>query len=157
MLEALEQKLLQIEESSGKRLLKWKRTSERIKLNYLRALFTIEEIRGSIFYSVYHNTKEYSSLMALSIAKAVLAKSADRAIVTVVIDGLNERERDIIRLELKKLRIHYKRVRGMKDEQSVFLRLADAMAGFVRDASEKENYTHVLIAEFRKRGVIAEA
>ncbi len=156
MLETLEQRLLQIEVSSGKQLLKWKRTSERIKQRYLRALLPLKEIRGSILYSVYHDTKEYSRLMALSIAKAVLAKSKNKALVTVIIDGLNERERDLIRLELKKLRIHYKRVRGMRDEQSVFLRLADAMAGFLRDASEREAYTDPLIVDFRSQGIITE-
>jgi hypothetical protein len=157
MLDHLEQRLYQIEESSGKQLLKWKRTSERIKMSYLRALLPLKEIRGSIFYSVYHGTKEYSGLTALSIAKAVLAKRADKAVVTVIIDGLNDRERGIIRSELKKLKIRYKRVRGMRDEQSVFLRLADAMAGFLRDASEEEAYTRSLIVDFRKQGIITEA
>lgn len=155
-LEKLEQQLLQIEIASGKHFLKWKSTSKKIRLKYLQALLSLKEIRGSIFYSTYHKTKEYSKLIALSIAKAVLAKSKEDDVVNVIIDGLNRKERDIIRFELKKLKIRYKRIRGMKDEQNVFLRLADTMAGLLRASEEKQTYIQTIMGNFRKGAIITE-
>ena len=44
----------------------------------------------------------------------------------------------------------------MKDEQSVFLRLADSMAGFLRDAFEKQKYAIPLFSKFSKEGIVQE-
>ena len=102
-------------------------------------------------------TKEYSKLTSFTIAKALLAKeNTDNYTVTVIIDGLNDKERDIVRDELKKLRIKYRKIRGMKDEQSVFLRLADAMAGFLREVTEGKEHTKKFVKSFQKAGLIKE-
>jgi hypothetical protein len=77
--------------------------------------------------------------------------------VTVIIDGLNDKERDVVREELKKLKIKYRKIRGMKDEQNIFLRLSDAMAGFLREVHEGETYTKGLIKRFRGASIITEA
>ena len=45
--------------------------------------------------------------------------------------GLNDKDRDIVSHELKKLKIRYRKIRGLKDEQSVFLRLAHVFANFL--------------------------
>lgn len=41
-------------------------------------------------------------------------------------------------------------------EKSVFLRLADAMAGFLREAYEKESYAAAYLARFQKAKIVAE-
>lgn len=69
--------------------------------------------------------------------------------MTAIIDGLNDKEKIIVQQELKKLNIHYNKVRGMKDEQSVFLRLADAVAGFMRDFFQKEKYAVEIMKEIK--------
>ncbi len=76
--------------------------------------------------------------------------------VTVVIDGLNKREADLMRINLRGLGVKYKTIRGMKDEQSVFLRLADALAGFMRDYLEGESYAKKLFTGFERRKFIQE-
>ena len=137
----LETKLKDIERKTGKGYLKWKKTNSKIRNLYLKELIKVNELKNSIFYSHYHSSKEYSRLTSLTIAKAVLMKNEPDYLVTILIDGLNNKEREVVRLELKKLRIKYRKIRGIKDEQSVFLRLADTMAGFLRDSTEGENYT----------------
>ena len=154
-LTVLENELIEVEQKAGKNS-KWKKTEKRIKKKYLEGLIGIKGLKGSIFYSSYESTKEYSKLTSLTIAKAVLAKEKQDYTVTVIIDGLNERERDLVRRELKKLRVKYRKIRGMKDEQSVFLRLADAMAGFLREREENEIYTIDFIGKFETLGVITE-
>lgn len=101
-------------------------------------------------------SKEYSKLTSLTIAKAILAKKQEDYTVTIIIDGFNNKERDVVREELKKLNIRYRKIRGMKDEQSVFLRLADAMAGFLREAYEKEVYTAGYIGRFIGAKIVTE-
>lgn len=70
--------------------------------------------------------------------------------------GLNESDSVKVKKELKKLNIHYKNVRGMKDEQNVFLRLADTFAGFLRDCIENKEYTKQLNKKFIKAQIVEE-
>lgn len=155
-LELLENKLQKIEQTSGKNQAKWKKTTKKIKRKYLEGLLQIKELKNSIFYSIYESTKEYTSLTSLTVAKAVLSKG-DNYSVTVIIDGLNNKERDIVRMELKKLKIKYNKIRGMKDEQSIFLRLSDSMAGFLREVYEKEDYALEFMKKFKERKIVVEA
>jgi hypothetical protein len=74
-----------------------------------------------------------------------------------VVDGLTKKDTEKIRIELRKLKIKYKNIRGMKDEQSVFLRLADSIAGFVRDYIEKKQYAEKFFKKFKKQEMIKEA
>lgn len=156
-LEFLESKLAEIEKRTGKKQIKWKRTNRKIKIDFLEELLRIKELKGSIFYSIYENTKEYTSLTSFTVAKAVLAKGGSDYSVTVIIDGLKDKERDIVRTELKKLKIRYNKIRGMKDEQSIFLRLSDAFAGFLREVYEKEEYALSIMSKFKKEKIVIEA
>lgn len=156
-LEALERKLEKIEERTGKKQSKWKKISRNIKKKYLEELIHVKELKNAIFYATYKASKEYSKLTSFTIAKAVLAKESNNYTVTVIIDGLNDKERDIVREELKKLKIKYRKIRGMKDEQSIFLRLSDAMAGFLREVYEGEEYARQFIKRFEKANMITEA
>lgn len=150
----LETKLKDIEQKTGKGYLKWKKTNSKIKNLYLEELTKINELKNSIFYSCYHSSKEYSQLTSLTIAKAVLMKNEQGYLVTILIDGLNNKEREVVRKELKKLKIKYRKIRGVKDEQNVFLRLADSMAGFLRDATEGQNYSKKLFKHFQNKKII---
>lgn len=155
-LSSLEIKLIEIEDKTGKKQLKWRKTSNAIKKTYLGRLLQINDLKRSIFYSKYRDSKEYPKLTSLTIAKAVLAKQEKNYSVTVVIDGLNDREREVVREELKKLKIKYRKIRGMKDEQSVFLRLADAMAGFLRDIDEEKKYTKSFLKRLQTAQIVTE-
>ncbi|MEK7534147.1 MAG: DUF3800 domain-containing protein [Patescibacteria group bacterium] len=155
-LEVLEKKLEGIEEITGKRQSKWKKTTKKVKQKYLDELVQVKELRKSIFYATYQASKEYSKLTSFTIAKAVLAKETTNYTVTVIIDGLNDKERDVVRGELKKLKIRYRKIRGMKDEQNIFLRLSDAMAGFLREAYENEKYALQFIKRFKKTSIVIE-
>lgn len=155
-LETLEQKLEEIEIKSGKKQSKWKKINRNTKKKYLKELIQIKELKNTIFYSIYQDSKEYSKLTSLTIAKAVLAKETLNYTVTIIIDGLNNKERDVVRWELKKLKIHYRKIRGMNDEQSIFLRLSDAMAGFLREVHEGQVYTKPSIKNFQKASIVTE-
>lgn len=76
--------------------------------------------------------------------------------VTIIIDGLNDREMEAVRKELKKLKITYKKIRGMKDEQDAILRLADSIVGFLRDSTENQSYAKRILGKFKKAKIITE-
>lgn len=156
-LEDLERKLIKVEQISGKKQAKWKKITRNVKRIFLDELLKIKMLKDSIFYSIYESTKEYTLLTSFTVAKAILAKERGEYTVAVIIDGLNDRERDLVRNELKKLKIKYNKIRGMKDEQNVFLRLSDAMAGFLREVYGREEYALNFMKKFKREKIIEEA
>ena len=153
-LEILQSKLDEVEKSTKKNRLKWTKAPFKVRVEYLLRLADIRELKGSIFYSAYQDTKEYIPLTSLTIAKAVLSKEEDDYTVTIIIDGLKDREMQDVRKELKKLKINYRKIRGMKDEQDPILRLADSIAGFLRDSLENQSYAKSILDKFRRAKVI---
>jgi len=149
-LENLKKQLLAIESSNSGQFLKWKRFSFEAKMKLLQKLANLKELQGAVFYSTYQNSSAYTLLTALAIAKAVLAKATADFIVNVTLDGLNDKEREVVSHELKKLKVRYRKIRGMKDEQNVFLRLAHIFAGFLRDYEEKQSYAITAIELFKQ-------
>jgi len=88
-------------------------------------------------------------------AQAVEGKS--KLVSSIFIDGLNERERERVAKGLRRLaarRILFDKVRGLRDESSALIRLADALAGFIRDWEEGQPYTEKLFPKFLKKGLI---
>jgi hypothetical protein len=153
----LDRKLSEIEDFSRKLLHKWKHTDKHTKERYLLQVSKVLELKNAIFYRIYKDSKEYTTLTAFSIAAALSIQNRKQYIATIIIDGLNDVERGIVRQELKKLSVHYKKIKGLKDEQSSILRLSDAMAGFLRDAIiDKQPYTNKYIRLFERRKIIKE-
>jgi hypothetical protein len=91
------------------------------------------------------------------VVKSVKVVTADEDyFVSVIIDGLTKKDTEKVRIILKDMKIKYKNIRGMKDEQNIFLRLADALAGFIRDYLEGDKYAQVFFDDFVKSGLLQE-
>lgn len=76
----------------------------------------------------------------MGIAKAVHFREPENYTTLVYVDGLYKTKRHKYGSELRKLGIHTRKVQGIaKDEDNSLTRLADAIAGFVRDAIEKRD------------------
>jgi hypothetical protein len=142
--EELERRLLEIEQQSGKKATKWQKTSFDRRMAYLNGVLQLSRLSGSLFYAVYSESREYVSLSAWTVAQAIGIKAIGDYQATILIDGLNDRERQQVRRELQRLRVRYRDVRGVRDEASPFIRLADALAGFLRDHEEGKQYTQGL-------------
>lgn len=155
--DGLEQKLMAIEIETGKNKTKWTKEEFEIRVAYIRAVAKIKDLQSSIFYSIYKDSKEYLHLTSLSVAKAVLAKGEKNYEVSVIVDGLTKKDTGKMRNDLKQLQIKYNNIRGMKDEQNAFLRLADCFAGFIRDYIEKRPYAAELFGLLKRRNIIVEA
>lgn len=154
-LETLQDKLEEIEKLSKKNL-KWSKSSFKVRELYLTQLISLKQLKNAIFYSTYQDTKAYIPLTSLTIAKTILSKNTKNYSVNILIDGLKDKEMEEVRKELKKLKITYNRIRGLKDEQDVILRLADSIAGFLRDCMEKQEYTKPILKKFKEAKIITE-
>ena len=153
--DSAERMLLKMERKTGKGSTKWSKTRYVKKVQYLQAITTITELKSCLFYSIYTDTQDYVSLTVDTIAQAVRQHAIDKYKVTVVIDGLSKRvEQQQIAKRLKHEGVAYKKVRGAKDENSACIRLADAIAGFSRDAYEGKPYTQGLYSDLKRQGFL---
>ncbi len=151
-----ERMLLRIEKRIGKGSTKWAKTHYLKKSQYLRAIPTITELNGCLFYSIYTDTQDYVSSTVDTIVGAVQQHVTDTSKykLTVIVDGLNKKEKQQFAKQLKQGGVAYKKVRGARDESSAWIRLADAIAGFGRDIYEDKLYTQNLYSNIQQKGFL---
>ena len=70
----LEVKLKEFEHKTGKRL-KWQKSKYTNRINFIKNLTSLEELKNTIFWSEYKGSTSFKDLTALSIAKAILHKN----------------------------------------------------------------------------------
>ena len=138
--EQLEIFLENLEKETGKGKFKWGKVKPDKRLLYLTKIFINKRFTGKLCYSIYKNSKDYHTITILSIAKAINTSIKQKNyLVTVLIDGLGKHQQRYYGNQLHHLGIHTRKIRGItKDENNVFIRLADSIAGFIRDILEGE-------------------
>lgn len=137
--------LEEAEKKSGKTKRKWIKTRNAERNKYLDMALASPKLKPKIYYRIFRNTKEYEDLMVLVIGKSINLYSEAHGITvykaTIVIDGLKKTETRRVAKSLRQLGVKIHKVRGERDESNAFLRLSDAMAGLIREATEGvENY-----------------
>ena len=107
---------------------------------YLESVST-GDLKDTIYYSYYTDsgTGAFEYLTVLAIAKAVntyreIHRIGNNYKVSITIDGLKGSEGQRIGRELRELGIKSRKIRGARDESEPIVRLADRIAGLVRDA-----------------------
>jgi len=142
---------IRIEKESGKSLKKWRRAVFSRKIEYIKAIFGSPLFADSLFFANYEKSIAYLDLTILTTARAILIKAGEAGYkATVVVDGLREPEAVKFAASLRHLRINVRKVRGMRDESDPLIRLADSIAGFVRDYLEGQEYTKEFEWVFKK-------
>ncbi len=134
--------------------MKWNSTYYTIKEDYLISVTNIQELKNCLFYSIHTNTRDYVRATVETIAQVIHQYVKNPCKVTVVIDGLDKKSKQQISRRLKQEGILYKKVRGIRDEGSAWIRLADAVAGFSRHAYENKPYTQTLYSEMQQKGFL---
>lgn len=154
----LEGVLREIERETGRirrvRVRKWTDTRLNEKIAYLERIVQLSELQRSIFYMSFRDTTDYTARTTLTIARSVSQKASGNYQAYILVDALNERERRRMAKGLREQGVRRKRIRGGRDESSALLRLADAMAGFIRDYEEGKNYAQGLYHGFVNQGII---
>lgn len=153
--EYLKSRLLELEDRSGKKSLKWNGSSFEARICYLRSLLQIRELYGCLHFYYVNNSLDYSNIKAHAIVRA-LQNITQPYRVTILIDGfLSKKEERIISRVLHKSEIRFRKIRGLK-MNDCFMRLADALAGFLRDYMEEQSYTETIYRSLVKKGLIIE-
>jgi hypothetical protein len=149
-----ERRLLSVEKRTGKGIAKWTNTNYVRRENYLRAVTNLTGLKNCIFYAIHIDTRDYISSMADTIVRSIRQHVTDRYKATIVIDGLDKETVRGIAKRLKQEGVICRKVRGVKDESSAWIRLADAIAGFSRHAYENKSYALNLYHEMQQRGFL---
>ena len=148
-----ERKLLDVERKTGKGTAKWTNTNYVKKEIYLRSITDLAELKSCLFYSIHTDTRDYVAATVDTIARMVQQYITDMEThdLIVVVDGLDKQEKQQIAKRLRQTGVVYKKVRGVKDEGSAWIRLADAIAGFSWDVYKDKPYTHNLYSDLQQR------
>lgn len=155
--EAIRDLLAQIETATGKGRKKWAKATRKQRQAYLDQVIGKSEFRDKVLYARFQDTRDYLACVLRALCQAIAHVADDEAYrATVLIDGLGKEERHRVAAALRQRQVSVDKVRGLRDESDEFIRLADAMAGFVRDWLEGQSYLERLYREAVERGVLRE-
>jgi hypothetical protein len=138
----LEQVCETYERASGKQKTKWGRAGHQQRLRYMRLVFADGRFQECLRFVVYGDVgRRFDEATVKAIARAVLwNKPQQPYFVSIYVDGLSKDKRRDYTSRLRGQGVSIYQVRGVaKDENSPLTRLADALAGFVRDAIGDED------------------
>lgn len=134
--------LTEVESATNKKSIKWGKCSNKIRTDFIEGLNESSFPLKSLFYSDFKDTKQYAQLISLVIAKTILQKTDDKEyVVKIYFDKITRRTELVVKQELKKLKIKFRSVRGVRDESVALIRLVDSIAGFMRDSIEDRQYS----------------
>jgi len=107
-----------------------------------------------LHFAVYRGVQNYSSLTVQTIARALSEMGETDYRATVLIDGLPRSLERRVGLQLRRAGVRAKKVRGLKDENDALVRLADAVCGLVRGATEGQAAMRALFERGMQIGVL---
>lgn len=156
-LDLIRSSLEKIEQESGKHLKKWQKTRSKERINYIQSILNHEALKGSLFFSYYQNAgKEYLPLTVYTVANLISSQVKVKSLIHITVDALNKKEKTIITAKLRQFNFSIEKVTGRRDQSDPLLRLADALAGFVRDGIEKHPKTINLFRSAIQNNIIQE-
>lgn len=143
-----------IEEGTGKGRVKWIKTSYSQRLAYFQQILSQPIFQRKLNFVVYRNTRDYATLTTQAIIHTLRATGETDYKATILIDGLPRAQERLVGNQLHQLGLHTKKVRGVKkDENDALIRLADAVCGLVRAATEGQVAMQALLEQGRRIGV----
>lgn len=125
-----------VEIESGKGRVKWSWAAPEKRLAYVGSMLTEPILRGKAWYETHPLPKHYLNLTVHTIARALESTGAQEYRATVLIDGLPAAQEHVVGRQLHRMGVRTRKVRGIRDEGDALIRLADALCGLVRGATE---------------------
>jgi hypothetical protein len=151
----LEQELERIERESGKGRVKWMEARDEARMEYIKRVLALSELKGKLTYLPFTDTRDYLSSTVIAVAQAIAVRANAADAVTVFVDGLPHARVKWFATSLRHLRVPVKKVRGVRrEEASALMRLADALCGFVRAALEGRIECVKLLEDAQGRGAV---
>ncbi len=128
----------EFEDQSKKRKVKWRKSSYKSRLEYLSYIFSDKRFKGKLRYEIFKKIKLYDTATIEGISHAIKWHKPSNQFTTLIyVDGLAKTKRHDYGAMLRHLGIPTHKVQGVsKDESNALIRLADAIAGFMRDIAD---------------------
>jgi len=143
--------LKQIEQESGKGKRKWNKAKDANRSAYIRRILQEPAFKAKLHYALYHGSTEYVRLTIEATAHAIAHFTNKPYKATVIIDGLGKSERRTFGAQLRKRGIQTAKVRGATEQANIFIRLADALCGFLRQAEKgREEFRRIMDKAIRE-------
>jgi hypothetical protein len=153
--ESITHELELIEKETKKGITKWKKTNLQRRVAYMEKIVESNLFFNKINYAAFSGRKDYQELTIIATAKAIISTApAINYEASVYVDALGGKERVAIAAGLRQRRVKVKKVRGITDESNAIIRLADAVAGFVRDYLEGGENMKMIYKKALKKGLI---
>ncbi len=156
----LERFLEWCEKQSGRGRRKWTHTRRREKTKYLHLALVSERLSGKIFYQIHRETKAYLKFTTQSVIHALSAYAGTHGVrdykAVVIIDGLNRQGELEVSRQIRRSGVKTRAVKGGRDEASALIRLADTVAGLVREAMEADEELAKWVAKLSQERVLIE-
>jgi len=153
--DVLRGKLKTAERLSSKYDKKWTKARRTERKSYLQQLIQIKGLVGLLYYGQYQDSRAYVDLTVLSIVAAILDTTEGSPYkATVIVDGLKRGEQRRIATALRKYNVRLDKVRGAREQSDEFIRLADAVAGWVRDSVEEYGDMRLFFTRAKRRGIL---
>ena len=151
-----EELILGIERISRKKS-KWQKTDKYVKQAFLKTLLAhTPSLKNHIYIQHFFNIKAFTEATTEAISRSIIVSGNQHFPAIVYIDGLPKKLTPTVAVLLRRRGIATEKVKGLKDEQSPLIRLSDAIAGFVRDYLEGEDYTKPYFHALVQAGVVKE-
>lgn len=153
--EELLKELEKIEAKSLKGISKWKKTSPQRRMDYMQGILDSRLFVDKISYAAFSDSRDYQELTIIATSKAIIsAAPLNNYEASVYIDALGGKERMEVAAGLRERHIKIKKVRGISDQSNALIRLADAVAGFVRDYLEGNEEIKIIYKKALELGLI---
>lgn len=145
-----------IEQQSGKRAKKWSKAEDAKRSAYVRQVPQEPAFKGKLHFAVYRDSTEYLGLTAQTVAGTITRHTRQPYRAIVIVDGLRKSERRAFAVALRELGVRTEKVRGATERADVFIRLADALCGFLRDGFTGREEFRRIIARATQEGFLTQ-
>ena len=152
----IEKELEHIQESSHKRIKKWHKAPRTHRISYFQQITRNPIFHHTLFFKTFSKNKKYIEMTSYATAKAILKTTSDHDYrATIYIDGFRQPELQEFTRGLRNLKIKWRKIRGVKNEESDrFILLADALCGLIRDADDEDKWAVSTLDKLKKAGMV---
>ncbi len=138
----LEAACIQYEKKSGKGIAPWHKAKYAFRLDFIRMVIADKRFIGVLRSQVFQQPAKlfFDTYTLQGIANAIGAEFKDmQCVKEIYVDGLTRSKQSEYAVELRRLEVKRASFHRATDHSSPLLRLADALAGLVREAEEDKN------------------
>jgi hypothetical protein len=149
----------QLEQATGKGKNKWRKSKHSRRIEYLRRVFSDRQFKGSLRYALFRGKIDQHEATIEAIVRAIkFDEPTEKYTTRIYVDALSKTLRHKYSAAIRERGVPTEKLQGVaKDENDALIRLADHIAGLIRDAYGDRNEELLKLCEQGKRnGILVE-